>query len=185
MLRNVLYLSLFCRPLKLVNCGLPIAICIPKDFYLVYRPLHLTFCSENIKLCHSKQSVNWNSLRDVETGSVSEQTVALAYGGNCLKVRRVVVRLKKVTRDGDWEIAILTSLHQTVASATDVAELYRGRWSIETLFQTVTKNFEGEIQTLGYPKAALFSFCLALLSYNILAVVRRALGSVHGVGKIE
>ncbi|MEG4294762.1 transposase [Microcoleus sp. C2C3] len=93
--------------------------------------------------------------------------------------------MKKVTRDGDWEIAILTTLPQTVASATDVAELYRGRWSIETLFQTVTKNFEGEIQTLGYPKAALFSFCLALASYNILAVVRRTLGSVHGVGKIE
>jgi hypothetical protein len=49
---------------------------------------------------------------------------------------------------------------------------------VETLFQTVTKNFEGEIQTLGYPKAALFSFGLALVSYNILAVVRRALGSV-------
>ena len=95
------------------------------------------------------------------------------------------MRLKKVTRDGDWEIAILTSLPPTVASATDVAELYRGSWSIETLFQTVTKNFEGEIQTLGDPRAALFSFCLALVSYNILAVVRRAPGSVHGVGKIE
>jgi IS4 transposase len=111
--------------------------------------------------------------------------VALTYGSNCLKVRRVVLRLKKVTRDGEREIAILTSLPQTVASATDVADLYRGRWSVETLFQTVTKNFEGEIQTLGYPKAALFSFCLALVSYNILAVVRRALGSVHGVGKSE
>ena len=116
---------------------------------------------------------------------MTEQTVALAYGGNCLKVRRVVLQLKEVTRDGDREIAILTSLSQTVASATDVAEFYRRRWSVETLFQTVTKNFEGEIQTLGYPKAALFSFCLALISYNILAVVRRCLGSVHGFGKIE
>jgi IS4 transposase len=122
---------------------------------------------------------------DVETGSIFEQTVALTYEGSCLKVRRVVLRLKKVTRDGDLEIAILTSLPKTVASAADVAQLYRGRWSVETLFQIVTNNFEGEIQTLGYPKAALFSFCLALVSYNILAVVRRALGSVHGVGKIE
>ncbi|MEG4047163.1 hypothetical protein [Microcoleus sp. Pol17_C1] len=63
--------------------------------------------------------------------------------------------------------------------------IYRGRWSVETLFKIVTKNFEGEIQTLGYLKAALFYFCLALVSYNILAVVRRTLGSVHGVGKIE
>ena len=37
----------------------------------------------------------------------------------------MVVRLKKVIRDGEREIAILTSLPQTVASATDVAELYR------------------------------------------------------------
>jgi IS4 transposase len=118
--------------------------------------------------------VNWNSLRDVETGSIFEQTVALTYEGSCLKVRLVVLRLKKVTRDGDWAIVILTSLPQTVASATNVAKLYRGRWSVETLFQIVTKNFEDEIQTLGYPKAALFSFCLALVSYNILAVIRRA-----------
>jgi hypothetical protein len=122
---------------------------------------------------------------DVESGSVFEQTVALTYEGICLKVRRVVLRLKKVTRNGDREIVILTSLPQTVASAADVTQLYRGRWSVESLFQIVTKNFEGEIQTLGYPKAALFSFCLALVSYNILAVVRRALGTVHGVGKIE
>ena len=53
--------------------------------------------------------------------------MALTYGSNCLKVRRVVLRLKKVTRDGDREIAILTSLPPTVASATDVADLYRGR----------------------------------------------------------
>ena len=80
---------------------------------------------------------------------------------------------------------IQQALPESVASAADVAQLYRGRWSVETLFQIVTKNFECEIQTLGYPKAALFSFCLALVSYNILAVVRMALGSVHGVGKIE
>ncbi|MEH1778436.1 MAG: hypothetical protein V7K67_00060 [Nostoc sp.] len=29
---------------------------------------------------------------------------------------------------------------------------------METLFQTVTQNFHGEIETLAYPKAALFSY---------------------------
>lgn len=53
------------------------------------------------------------------------------------------------------------------------------------LFQTVTENYECEIQTLGYPKAALFSFCLALVTYNILATVRAVLAGVHGVGKID
>ncbi len=60
-----------------------------------------------------------------------------------------------------------------------------GQASRENLFQTVTENYECEIQTLGYPKAALFSFCLALVTYNILATVRATLASVHGVGKIE
>ena len=73
----------------------------------------------------------------------------------------------------------------SVATAAVVAELYRGRRSVENLFQTVTENYECEIQTLGYPKAALFSFNLALVTYNILATVRAVLASVHGVGKIE
>ena len=53
------------------------------------------------------------------------------------------------------------------------------------MFHILEKNFAGEIPSLGHPKAALFCFCLALVAYNILAVIRRTLGSVHGVGKIE
>ena len=71
--------------------------------------------------------------------------------GNCLKVRRVVVRLKTDTGDGEREIALLTSLPQTVAPAEYVAQLYRGYWSGETLFQTVNKNFEGDLFFFGYP----------------------------------
>lgn len=56
---------------------------------------------------------------------LSEQRVALTYRGNCLKVQRVVVRLKTATRDGKREIALLTSLAQTLASAEYVAQLYR------------------------------------------------------------
>jgi len=63
--------------------------------------------------------------------------------------------------------------------------LYRRRWTIESFFQSVTLNLEGEIQTLAYPQAALFCFAMALATANILAVVRAALGSVHGFGKIE
>jgi hypothetical protein len=38
---------------------------------------------------------------------------------------------------------------------------------------------------LGYPKAALFGFCLALVAYNMLAVVMAALRSVHGGEAID
>ena len=116
---------------------------------------------------------------------MSEQTVALSYGGNCLKVRRVVVRLKTATGDGEREIALLTSLSQTVAIPECVAQLYRRGWSVETLFQTVTKNLEGVFFPGVMPKLNNFIFGSKKVSYKILMVVRRALGSVHGVGKIE
>ncbi|MEA5550896.1 IS4/IS5 family transposase, partial [Anabaena cylindrica UHCC 0172] len=34
-------------------------------------------------------------------------------------------------------------------------------------------------------KAALFSYCLALSAYNLLATLKAVLGSVHGVDKIQ
>ena len=114
-----------------------------------------------------------------------EQPIRLLYEGQSLNVRRVVVRLNCPTRDGDSEIALLTNLPKTAAGAAAVAQLYRQRWTIETLFQVVTENFEGEIQSLGYPPAALFSFCIALVAYNLLATVKAALRAVHGTGKVE
>ncbi len=66
-----------------------------------------------------------------------------------------------------------------------ISQLYRERWQIENLFLTVTLNFEAEIKTLAYPQAALFSFSLALVSYNILATIRAALASVHGLEKVN
>jgi len=125
------------------------------------------------------------ALGQTDTGNIFEQEVEICAEGNILKCRRVVLKLFKPTRDKEWEIAILTNLPQSDAPAAKVAQLYRQRWSLENLFQTVTENFQGEIQTLAYPKAALFSFSLALVTYNILATVKAALGSVHGVGKID
>jgi Transposase DDE domain len=102
-----------------------------------------------------------------------------------LKLRRIVLRLKTPSRHGDAEIVVLTNLPIAAATAQIVTQLYRERWQVERLFLTVTQNFEGEINTLAYPKAALFSFSLALVAYNLLATLRAALASVHGVGKIE
>jgi CO dehydrogenase/acetyl-CoA synthase gamma subunit (corrinoid Fe-S protein) len=100
-------------------------------------------------------------------------------------VRRVVVRLHQPTRDGETEIAILTNLPETVADGFKVAELYRKRWTVETFFQVLTTSLNCEIKTLGYPRAALFSFSMALFAYNALSTLRAALRSVHGTGKIE
>jgi hypothetical protein len=42
----------------------------------------------------------------------------------------------------------------------------------------------GEIDTLGYPKAALFAFCVALVSYNVMSTVKAALRAAHGAEAI-
>lgn len=96
-------------------------------------------------------------LGKIETGELFEQLVSLSYLGQSILVWRVELRLHKPTRNAEKEIAILTMLLPAVANAAKVAELYRGRRSGENLFQTVTDNYQCEIQTLGYPQAALFS----------------------------
>jgi hypothetical protein len=68
----------------------------------------------------------------------------------------------------------------TDAKAKVIADLYRKRWTIETAFQELEATLEGEVNTLGYPKAALLAFCVALVAYNVLSTVKAALRSVHG-----
>ncbi len=54
----------------------------------------------------------------------------LSYQGESLLVRRIVLHLKKPTRNGKQEITIFTMLDEDVASAAVVVELYRGRRSV-------------------------------------------------------
>lgn len=122
----------------------------------------------------------------VETGQVFEQTLeASNNAGEILLLRRVTVVLDKPTRDGDTELNLLTNLPVRAARAKVVAELYRRRWTIETAFQEMEKTLNGEIKALGYPKAALFSFCVALVSYNVMNTVKAALRGAHGAEAAE
>ena len=83
------------------------------------------------------------------------------------------------------ELFIVTNLSKSKADARKIAELYRGRWKIETAFQHLKDWFESEINSLGYPRAALFGFCVALVAYAVLSIIKAALAAVHGVEKIE
>ncbi len=121
-----------------------------------------------------------------ETGTVYEQQILVRADGNQEYVfRRIRVKLKKETRDGDGEIFIITNLSNRTASAKKIAELYRDRWTIETAFQRLTEYFNSEINTMGYPRAALFAFCVALVAYITMSVVIAAIGSVHGADVVE
>ena len=120
------------------------------------------------------------------TGKVYEQPVELtAPDGSVWPLRRVVIKLSKATRNGETTLNLLTNLPGDVADARVVAELYRQRWGIETAFQKLESHLHSEISTLSYPQAALFGFCLALVAFNLYAVVMAALRVAHPTHDID
>jgi IS4 transposase len=122
----------------------------------------------------------------VETGHIAEQRVRVVDAQGARHVcRRLRLKLNHATRDGATLLYILTNLPARPVSATQVARLYQRRWTLETAFQYLEAYFHSEINTLGYPKAALFGFCLALVAYNVLAVVLAALRGVHGQQTVD
>jgi Transposase DDE domain len=128
----------------------------------------------------------WGPEVETETGWVSERGVeVLRDGQGVMEVRCIRVRLKSKTRDGEAAVVLLTNLPSEVADAVTVAGLYRRRWTVETVFQELTQHLGCEVNTLGYPKAALFAFRVALVAYSVLSVVKAALRSVHGGEVVE
>jgi IS4 transposase len=118
-----------------------------------------------------------------ETGTVYEQDVEIAEDGKRLRLRRIVIQLDEPTRDGETEVVLLTNVRRV--SALRLARLYLERWTIENVFNVLTTTLKCEPSSLGYPKAALFAFCVTLVAYNVLATVKAALRSVHGSDKVE
>lgn len=119
-----------------------------------------------------------------EAGKVSEQELRLPIGKEEMVVRRISLVMKEATRDGETEIHILTNL-PTEVDAAKIAEVYRHRWSIENRFYEVTQTMNCEPNTLGYPKAALLAFCLALVASNAVALIRATLRSVHPEAEVS
>jgi hypothetical protein len=120
-----------------------------------------------------------------ESGEIFEQTIVIEKeDGTKFRIRRIVVKLNKATEDGDWELAILTNLPKTV-SAVVVSEAYRKRWTIEGGFQDLTTTLDCEINTLCYPRAALFVFCVAVMAYNLQSAIKGVMRSEHGAEKVE
>lgn len=114
-----------------------------------------------------------------QTGEVYEQKVRVTGSNGCgLVVRRITVELVQPTRDKDREIHVLSNLPARV-SACQIADAYLSRWRIEAAFYQLTMVLRCELNTLGYPDAALFGFCLAVVMYNALSTVMGALRVAH------
>jgi hypothetical protein len=122
-----------------------------------------------------------------DRGTIYEQKLILTdpETGEGKVVRRITIKLKRKTRDGDSVIHLLSNIPEEDANGIVLSELYRLRWTIETAFFEITTTLTCEVNTLGYPKAALFAFCLALLAYNAVSVIKAALRSEHGEEKIN
>jgi hypothetical protein len=109
-------------------------------------------------------------------GTIAERWVR----AGALECRCIVIRLDQPLRDGTTEIRLLTNVPAERLSAKRLAALYRTRWQIESAFQELTVNLRCELNTLGYPKAALFGFALAVVAYNVVMVIQAALASGLG-----
>ena len=115
-----------------------------------------------------------------ETGVVYEEPVELAATKEepALSMRRIEIVLDAPTSDGDTVIRLLTTLPESI-KATVVAALYRKRWSIEGLFGRLEAALKSEVRTLGQPRAALLAFGVAVVAYNVLAVIQAAVSAAH------
>jgi hypothetical protein len=94
-------------------------------------------------------------------------------------VRRVTIELRKPTRKGDVTLHILTNVAHEAADAELISGVYRRRWTIEAMFQQLEGLLQSEVETLGYPKAALFAFAVGVCGFNVLSTLRAALRSAH------
>lgn len=128
------------------------------------------------------QTPRWEALDEpvfvgeIDTGRVFHQHIRVfGEGGEELILRRVRLELYQPTRDGDTVLHLLTNLPEDKVDALTGSRTYCGRWQIETAFQELTVDLACEVQSLGYPKAALFAFGVAVLCYNAFSVTKAAL----------
>lgn len=156
------------------------------DFLVGIHVRHGSFIMREHKGLAWEATGNLRSRGRIAGARVREQRVSIRdTAGGKLELRRVVLELDTPTRDGETEIALLSNLPPAAARAAQIGSVYRKRWTIETAFQELTVALNCEIKTMCYPRAALFAFCVAVVAYNVLGVVKGALRDVHGVEKIN
>ena len=117
-----------------------------------------------------------------DSGAIVEQEIWVddpECEGRRYRLRRIVLQLDRPTRNGETEIVLITNL-PTDVPADVCCQVYGGRWEIEGHFQKLTDLLHCEIPSLGYPRAALFAFCMSILAGNALAVLKGNLRVAHG-----
>ena len=114
-----------------------------------------------------------------DTGRVYEQKVECNSQGRLLSMRRIVLELDEPTEDGETTIRLLTNASVRQLPARKAASMYRNRWTIEGMFQRLEATLHSEVQSLGAPRAALLAFTVAVVAYNVLSLLQRAVTVAH------
>ena len=122
-----------------------------------------------------------------DTGDVYEQLLrpTCSLTGRALVVHRITIELYQPTRNGETVIHLLTNVPPQDTMSVQVANLYQKRCCIETMFRELTETLTCEIKTLAYPKAAILAFCLALVAYNRISLIKAVLRAVSERQTIE
>jgi hypothetical protein len=132
-----------------------------------------------------KRTASRKRVGTFRTGVIWEQWVTTSDGQKLRAVTLERPASQKPLRNGKRTLTLLTNLPRKKASAKRLLALYLKRWKIEEAFRQLTQDLSCEVNTLGYPKAALLAFSLAVLAFNCLACVKAALASRHGWDKID
>lgn len=126
----------------------------------------------------------WGERSRIDTGWLREQGIEVqGVHGDASQTpgsawRRIEIELDTPTESGETVIGLWTNLPAQVDAAT-VAALYRKRWRIEGMFQRLESVLHSEITSLGNPRAALLGFTVAVLAYNVLELLQRAVERAH------
>lgn len=125
----------------------------------------------------------WSRYVRIETGRVREQRIDLAPDEGApmeqgISWRRIEIELDAPTDSGERVIRLWSNLPASIDAAT-IAKLYRKRWRIEGMFQRLESVLHSEIKSFGRPLAALLGFAVAVLAYNVLALLQRVVQQAH------
>lgn len=93
---------------------------------------------------------------------------------------RVSLDLYEPTRDGEREIHLITDLPDYGVTAVRCVEAYRSRWTIEGCFLQMATALHAEVDTLGYPPAALFALAVGFCAFNVLSTLEASVGAAQG-----
>jgi hypothetical protein len=144
------------------------------DFVMRYHPKVHFHKDKEIPAAHGEDS--WGRPYVEEIGWIGKPG-----SKTCIRVRRIVVK-----RKGQSDLIIVTSLLDcSKFSAADVLELYGLRWTIETAFQHVTKEFDLRHMIGSTAEATIFQFSISLIIYNVMKLIQAHASESQGVSPEE